>query len=346
MESSITLGCDPELFLCDREGNVVPAGCMAPDGKQFGPGEGPEIVRDGVLLELRPEPAADVDDLLANVRNTLRCAQEMAAKGRLLLRAEARMPVTHRTLALCDKDALIFGCDPDWSAYTGRKQVIRVDAANHPWRYAGGHIHVGTDALRKPSDLITLCKVFDLFVGLPTVMMDRSPASVKRRKLYGRAGSFRPQPHGFEWRVSSNFWLRTPMLARAVFELSQFAYTVWATGEGAAVLQMMGAQYSDGFQDLLRQTIDMSDERRAKQLLASACTHLVHCDFPLRWWDVAVCLMKADELPFACLSAEWGLAGMDRFDLDRKWPDAFGPAGEIPFAVEYAEPEARIGVPS
>ena len=310
METSITLGSDPELFLCDESGALIPAGCLLPDGKQFEPNHGPSLVRDGMMLEMRPVPGCTVDEAVRNTRQVLMEAHELARANGLELNPVACMPVTENTMNNCTPDALIFGCDPDWSAYTGRKQVIQVDAAKHPWRYAGGHIHIGTGKLRNPRDIIALCKVFDLFVGLSTVLMDRSRKSSARRRLYGRAGSFRPQPHGFEWRVPSNFWLRSPVLTRAIFELSVLAYNIWESEEGEKILGVLDTAgkltTGDDFSTIIRQTIDGSDAMTAKKILADACGMLKEHIFPSLWWDIAMHLMRCRELPFAPLHEEWG----------------------------------------
>lgn len=322
MAIPITFGADPEVFLCDGQDRMIPAGNLVPDGKQFDPDSGPRLVRDGVMLELRPSPADSVDEVMLSIRKVLREATRLAAEHGLRVRACARMPMTEDTLSHCTKDALVFGCDPDWSAYTGMKQSIKVDAAKHPWRYSGGHIHIGTSALKSADDFISLCKVFDLFVGLPTVMMDRSPDSTARRKLYGRAGSFRPQPHGFEWRVPSNFWLNSPILARAAFELSEFAYRVWECGEGHRVLGVLGAsqelQSDESFDAVIQRVINTSDAKSAQKILADAAALLQEHQFPPIWWDIAVYLMSAVAPPFCTLQAEWSLGlADDEFDFGR-----------------------------
>ena len=66
-----------------------------------------------------------------------------------------------------------------------------------------GHIHVGYDNhdIEYSANII---KAMDLFLGVPSVIIDKD---TKRKLLYGKAGAFRPQPWGCEYRVLSNFWI-------------------------------------------------------------------------------------------------------------------------------------------
>ena len=51
--------------------------------------------------------------------------------------------------------------------------------------------------------------LIDLIAGIPSVLIDRSGNNKKRRKIYGKAGDFRYQPHGIEYRTLSNFWIKS-----------------------------------------------------------------------------------------------------------------------------------------
>lgn len=44
----------------------------------------------------------------------------------------------------------------------------------------------------------------DLHLGVPSLVLDKD---TERRKLYGKAGAFRPKPYGVEYRTLSNFWI-------------------------------------------------------------------------------------------------------------------------------------------
>ena len=61
---------------------------------------------------------------------------------------------------------------------------------------------------------VRLVRACDLFVGLPAVLIDRDNRQLWRRRLlgYGKAGEFREQPHGFEYRTLGPWPLHHPAL--------------------------------------------------------------------------------------------------------------------------------------
>lgn len=101
--------------------------------------------------------------------------------------------------------AHVFGCTPDYNAWTGRKNKAPSRLGN--FRSAGGHIHVGADSILKPSNKLEFIKYMDLYLGVPMLLLDSAPESIERRKYYGAAGAFRPKAYGVEYRTPSNFWI-------------------------------------------------------------------------------------------------------------------------------------------
>ena len=51
---------------------------------------------------------------------------------------------------------------------------------------------------------------------------DRS--QIDRRKIFGRAGSFRPKNYGIEYRVLSSWWIGKPEYTALVYSLTDFVY--------------------------------------------------------------------------------------------------------------------------
>ena len=61
----------------------------------------------------------------------------------------------------------------------------------------------------KEENTNAVIKAMDLFLGVPSVLMDNG---IDRKKLYGKAGAFRSKPYGVEYRTLSNFWIFKPEL--------------------------------------------------------------------------------------------------------------------------------------
>jgi len=114
-------------------------------------------------------------------------------------------------------EAQLFGCEPDYNAWT-KKINPKPVTEDENLRSAGGHIHVGSDVAKR--DAIAVIRAMDLFLGVPSVAMDKGTL---RRKLYGKAGSFRPKPYGAEYRTLSNFWIFSDELIQWAYDGTQAA---------------------------------------------------------------------------------------------------------------------------
>ncbi len=224
-----------------------------------------------------------------------------------------------KTMAKASEDAMQFGCDPDWNAY-GDRDIPQprppVDPAIYPYRHAGGHIHVGDVYYKKKSstsyftdetyDKVELIKLLDLLVGVPSVLIDRDPGNIMRRRIYGRAGSYRIQSHGVEYRSLSNFWLTSPALYSLVSGLSRAALDYWMSGLTKDVLSIVPARY-------VRKAIDKNDATLARSicecLKSSGITHLGDT-YSLISWEWIFRFVDAGGMKLmSTLEDEWKLDG-------------------------------------
>jgi len=124
---------------------------------------------------------------------------------------------------LQDEDAHHFGCDPDINAW----YLIQNSPPKAPkgFRSGGAHIHVGTEKgwdtsflleYEKKADFI---KIMDYIIGISSTIIDFSQAAVDRRLLYGKSGAFRETYYGVEYRVLSNFWMKSPTSVSMIYHL-------------------------------------------------------------------------------------------------------------------------------
>lgn len=97
---------------------------------------------------------------------------------------------------------------------------------DHTFRSCGGHIHLGyvegsgNDFLLDPWGKAHTVRTMDAVLGIISVLLDNSPKAIKRRELYGKASCHRPTEYGVEYRVLSNFWLKSPELTMLMYRLS------------------------------------------------------------------------------------------------------------------------------
>lgn len=219
----ILVGADPEVFVRDKKGRSRSAHGLIPGTKEEPfPVLNGAVQVDGMALEFNIHPAATPEEFQNNIESVLSQMEEMVPEYTLDISPTATFHGNH--MRAQPKEALELGCEPDYNAYTMQENPRPNASAN--FRTGAGHVHLGFCEGANPKDpehmmrCALLVKHLDLFLGLPSLDWDKD---VKRRKLYGAAGAFRPKPYGCEYRTLSNAWLKRPELIRYVFEQCQAA---------------------------------------------------------------------------------------------------------------------------
>lgn len=245
-----TRGTDPEFFL--RQGQKFVSAIPHIQGTKYEPAalpSGGTIQRDNVAMEFATVPAASPEEFVERIRECLRDAMSM-------------VPADHEVVvepsAVFDEDQLDhpeaqeFGCDPDYNAWS-------LEENEKPWcgdsgfRSCGAHIHVGgltkagkpmkgLEFLQEFQGKVEMVRAMDLLHGVISTVLDRSEASVKRRELYGKAGAHRPTPYGVEYRVLSNFWMKSPELVMLMDALTGEAVSFVISGKHRELIDVIGAE--------------------------------------------------------------------------------------------------------
>lgn len=250
-----TIGSDPELFLFNKKTKkVVSAIDKIPGYKEEpyreGLPEGFGLQTDNILAEFNIPPVTTEEDFIKCIefmKDIIRAkAQEIDPNYDILCQASSKVPVKE----LKHPQAKEFGCDPDFCVYTNGPNVVSA-ASKTNLRSAGFHIHVGYPENNIDTS-INMLRYIDAFVGIPSILYD---TDVERRNLYGKAGCFRLQPYGFEYRTLSSYWIANP--SRLSFIWKQVAYALYAYERGLALPDY----------DLTRNTINNNDVDTARALI-------------------------------------------------------------------------------
>jgi hypothetical protein len=209
--SNFTIGADPEFMLKNYQGQLISAiGKIG--GDKWNPKPisevGHAILEDNVSVEFNIPPSDNADAFVAHLSFVMQHLRGVADSHGLLF-AEGVASASFPETELQTPEALVFGCEPDFNAWT--EQVNPKPKSDDPnLRSCGGHVHIGTSL-----DPIKVIRACDLFLGVPSVWMD---SDSKRRELYGKAGAFRPKPYGVEYRTLSNFWIWSEKHMRWVYD--------------------------------------------------------------------------------------------------------------------------------
>lgn len=222
--AKILVGADPELFIRNpNNGDFVSAHDKVP-GTKYEPFKVPSgaIQVDGTALEFNIDPAATVDEFVNNI-NAVRATLNSYVPGyNVVAEPVAYFGEQYFTWEV-PSHAKELGCEPDFCGWT-RDMNPRPDPGFVPMRTASGHIHIGwtegADVYDKAhfEYCAKVARQMDYYLGVPSLLWDQDST---RRKLYGKAGAFRPKPYGVEYRVLSNRWLDSDALMRWVYDAVQ-----------------------------------------------------------------------------------------------------------------------------
>lgn len=262
-------GADPELMLVNPQGDLVSAIGIVPGTKEH-----PHQVKhgtvqwDNVMGEFNVTPSGTSEEFEENIRGALQDLDRIVSPNRLTVRASANFPESQLEV----EEAKIFGCDPDFNAWTLEMNTVDGTATLENFRSAGGHFHIGykestAEMLNDPFGKIEVVKMMDIFMGVPSVILDRDPTAPTRRTLYGGAGAHRPKDYGVEYRTLGNYWISSPKLVHLMYTLADLAVGLTLDGESETIINKVGEKR-------VIETINGSRHRKARNIIKDISKYL------------------------------------------------------------------------
>lgn len=214
-------GTDPEIFVEDKAGNVIPAFNFLKSKK-----EDNHTYWDGFQTEFFVHASVCLDEVTKSIYNGLkrvmRLAKQYNTDAKLSLKTVMEIP--YEMLQAAKDEHVSLGCAPSFNIY-GMKGEQVADPRQLTSRSTGGHLHFGTGGLDNES-LNRVIKAMDAIIGVSCVALFQKFDNPTRRRLYGLAGEYRLPPHGIEYRTLSNAWLMHPFITQIVFDISRKAVIV------------------------------------------------------------------------------------------------------------------------
>lgn len=225
--STVSLGADPELFITNKAGTM-----QSIIGLLGGTKEEPRIIddfggfkvqEDNVAAEYNIPASYTREQFIQHILWPQKVIHALIGADQYNISnlASASFPKTELT----HPKAQEFGCDPDYNAWKNGKENNKPTCRDKTFRTAGGHVHIGLNGAdilssKEPRNILRVIRNMDKFLGVWSVVVDKDD---KRRQLYGKAGAFREQPHGCEYRTLSNFWIFDENLIGEVWDRTQAA---------------------------------------------------------------------------------------------------------------------------
>lgn len=255
--SNVTIGADPELFIINKTtGKVVSSIGLIPGvkGDPYVAEDMPKgfgLETDNILAEFNIPPVKDCASFITNIHYMHDYIRKFVQN------INPDYDIKCSASEIVDKDQLQseqaneFFCDPDFNAYTEEenpKPAVPKDGT----RSCGFHLHWGYDN-NNVDDSLRIVKLCDAFIVVPSIILD---TDTRRRKIYGKAGSFRLTPYGVEVRALSSYMQSTPELLEFVWR--GIERVKWEFNHGRSIV----FNYSDH----IRECINNSDVKLAKKL--------------------------------------------------------------------------------
>lgn len=220
----VTYGTDPEFFFERADGSIIGAEKVIPAaGLRVAYSTRPNVILDGVQVELNPASSGYISILAGNIATAIELISRTLSKRNDGVRLSYKrfVDVGRAELDSLSEGCRELGCQPSDNVYGIRP--ITVDKKHYTKRSTGGHIHLGLPEDLRDNSLIAWC---DVFSGLIGTLFDRDPGAAERRENYGRAGEYRVQPHGLEYRTHSSWWMRNYTLMSLAFGTVKIAVAV------------------------------------------------------------------------------------------------------------------------
>lgn len=235
MINQLKVGADPEFFLRSRKtGQFVSAHDLVPGTKQqpYPLKCGGALQADGTAVEFNIAPCISGKDFAERVQATLDEIRAYVPRD-LEFTFQPSIDYEKTYFDSLPRESKELGCDPDFNAYSGKRNPVP-DASKYPtMRTGSGHIHLGwAEGLNVEDrshvwDCQMLVKALDAYFGRYSALWDNDK---RRQVLYGAKGAFRPKKYGVEYRVLSNAWLNKPELWPWIFDSAKWVFE--KTSEG------------------------------------------------------------------------------------------------------------------
>ncbi len=241
--SKFTFGTDPEFMLRDKSGKYLSAIGVIPGTKSKRHMIGKNAYYyDNVLAECTVAPAKSKIEAVANIGLALKRFAKLIEPCELVPQASQEYPKDQ----LLDKRALEIGCKRETCAYALIQPEPPEDLfVKSQLRSAGGHVHIGAKVAQDDYGCLAMVRMFDLFLGIPSIFLDHDKTSLERKKLYGQPGRFRKPKHGVEYRSVGNFWLKSPKLVALTYDISEFILKFVESKKHEKLWQIDFARLSD-----------------------------------------------------------------------------------------------------
>ena len=261
-----TIGADPEIFVVNKDGVVIPAWTFLPEKNKAIETMDGRLVSgtmfyDGFQAEWTtisgPCLGFQVDYVRAGLLSVLREAQKKHKDAKLSVRSVVDIP--YEVMSSTNPEHLQLGCSPSMNVY-GEGVAVPDEPRLIPYRSAGWHMHFAVRDMTNafPHERFeSAVRMLDRIVGVGMVPFAQSFRDTRRREMYGRAG---------EYRLNKTLEYRVPEVILGAHPATWNMW--WGIARQAFWLGLKELDYLwIGSDDEVREAINASDVKLATKLI-------------------------------------------------------------------------------
>lgn len=282
--SNLTFGADPEIFAAYKYNEklfvyppiafkrILQVPPVIDDKKHpiYIKRDKYDWIQDGVAFELTlKEPYENATPMFNTIQESIEDITKFLQEYQFRFYAK---PVINFDPSLFYKDmdeefqqCVIFGCDPDEDAILPDYNCEVFNVEKHPYRYGGGHFHIGT---KDKDEREYIWDNYNPFVKLLAISVGNTCIGnsefLEEERLrvfhYGKPGRFRKQPHGMEYRTPSNSWIQNKNTLEQMIERAKVAF-YWLNNPKEAITVI------DNFLELTVESITTANKELSLHIL-------------------------------------------------------------------------------
>lgn len=232
-------GTDPEVFVVDNNGDVIPSWEFMPkkDHPIVGTHES-KAFYDGFQSEFTVTASSCHGHLTDYVRSGLQSVLVQARRknptARLTIASAVHTP-RERLMELAPEHVQL-GCSPSLNVYDEPPMDLP-DPIEWEYRCAGCHLHYGSSKFTNKT-VPNAIRMLDATAGVANVALGDKYLTPERRRYYGRAGEYRyheneesiTRYNRLEWRVPDTILLAHPATWNLMIDLARVAVQMGSSG--------------------------------------------------------------------------------------------------------------------
>lgn len=231
---NITIGTDAEVFLMYEDCVISAIGVIG--GSKDEPKDIDNncfIQEDNILAEFNIPPVTTKEEFISYISYCKDWIEINFPELKLHFSSSEMV----EDFVVSTPKAKEFGCEPDCIVDLTNKSdemnkdkydIMNQQRAQQNVRTSGFHIHIGYKNSNHKTNR-EIVKLFEKYVTIP--LLDEDNDQHDRRKMYGKAGSYRHKPYGVECRSLGGYFIKNEETISKVWDLVQVVIEKYNQGE-------------------------------------------------------------------------------------------------------------------